>query len=138
MNDIPKVRLLEVPEKRRIAVDQPVPVHITFSERDLLLEHGFLDAETEKKLADGRAIGDAVVCLLTLSDIDYILGDVAAVANHAGDEEVSDVMYELFDWLRLHEDLYADEQSSPESPNEIRIPAESMMMLQLLGQLETE
>lgn len=128
------VRLLDVPEKRQIDVEEAIPVHLTIRERDLILDYGLLDSEIRQKLKEGRVTGRSVACFLTLSDIDILLGDVAAAGRHARDEEVSELMEACFDWLRLYEDLYADEESSPTSMNEIRLSGEAFLMLQTLAE----
>lgn len=128
-----QVRLLDVPERRRIDADEPIPVHITLKERELILDEGFVDSEIEQKLREGRVTGSAVACFLTLSDIDVLLGDVAAAARHSRDEEISAALEACFDWLRLYEDLYADEHSSTTSINEIRMSGESFLILQTLA-----
>lgn len=73
-----------------------ISVAFTARERSLLLEHTFADPEYANRLDDtgGRWIGG-----FTASELDDILGDVAAAANHTPRAKLRGELDALYDRL---------------------------------------
>ncbi len=97
----------------RIGVDEKIPVSFTFKERDLILAETFIDMSMDQmfRLAEVKAGG--VVVPLTLSDIEDLMGHIAASANHTDDRQLERKLYVIWDRLDKYEDRYEDELSAP-------------------------
>jgi len=69
--------------RKRIAYDEQVDVVITEKDRSLILEETFVETSTVTLLNLAIARGSNLVVLMTMGDLDDLLGYVAAAANHA-------------------------------------------------------
>jgi hypothetical protein len=103
--------------KQRIQVgeDERVPVRLSKSQRDLILNHTFAGEELTEPLAGAPLVGTRVLVRYTLSDIDDLMGYVAAEANHCKDPKLRSKLEQLYDYLCTFEDKYEDELSAPRS-----------------------
>lgn len=97
---------------RLIQPGERVPVRLSTAQRDLLLDHVWVDDELEQRLRVAETDGASIVIRLTLDDLDDLLGHVAAEANHSRDARLGKRLYTLFD--RLHDvmDAYTDDPST--------------------------
>ncbi len=74
-----------------------LPLRLSTSERDLVVEKAFLDPRVELTLQRAIAVGSKLVVNLNLVDIDDLLGCVAAEANHCDDGKVRRVLDAICD-----------------------------------------
>jgi repressor LexA len=99
----------------RVRVIQPgerVPVRLNPAQRDLVLEHAFIDPEFEQRLRVAESDGASIIARLTLDDLDELLGAVAAEANHATDAKLQKRLDTICDRLRDVEETHTDDPSS--------------------------
>jgi len=97
---------------RVIQPDERVPVRLSPTQRDLILERAFIEPELERRLRVAESEGASIVARLTLDDLDELLGAVAAEANHAGDARLRKRLVAVCDRLRDVEEAHADDPSS--------------------------
>jgi hypothetical protein len=69
--------------RRKITPQDTIPVHFSARERDLLSDGALLDPDLEAAVTAAPEVDDEFVAQYTLSDLDLLLGEIAAVANHA-------------------------------------------------------
>ena len=99
----------------RVRVIQPgerVPVRLSPLQRDLILEHAFIDPELEQRLRVAEAEGGSIIARLTLDDIDELLGAVAAEANHSKDARLEKRLDTIYERLRDVEGAHTDDPSA--------------------------
>jgi len=99
----------------RIQVIQPgerIPVRLSPGQRDLILEHTFIDRELQRQLRVAETNGASIIVRLTLDDLDDLLGHVAAEANHSNDARLGKRLERLCDRLRDVEEAYTDDPST--------------------------
>ena len=105
---------------RVIEPGERVPVRLTPSQRDLIIEHAFIDPELAKRLHVAEVEGASIIVLLDLDDLEELLGAVAAEANHAKDERLRrrlDVIWErLNDVAQSHTDDPSTARPAPIFP----------------------
>ncbi len=89
-----------------------IPVRLSPRQRDLILDHTFIDRELEERLRAGEIEGASIVVRLTLDDFDDLLGHVAAQANHSKDATLAKRLGTLYDRLRDAEEAYTDDPST--------------------------
>ena len=91
---------------------EEIPVRLTTRQRDLMLEHTFIEPELEKRLRIAVTEGASIVVGLTLDDLDDLLGHVAAEANHSKDASFRRHLDTLYNRLRDVEEGYTDDPST--------------------------
>ena len=99
----------------RLQVIQPgdrIAVRLSPEQRDLILDHAFIDRELQQQLRVAEADGASIVVRLTLDDLDDLLGHVAAEANHSEDARLGKRLERLWDRLRDVEGAYTDDPST--------------------------
>ncbi len=99
----------------RVRVIQPgerVRVRLSPVQRDLILEHAFIDPELEQRLRVAEAEGPSIIARLTLDDIDELLGSVAAEANHSKDARLRKRLDTIYERLRDVEEAHTDDPST--------------------------
>ena len=99
----------------RLQVIQPgerIAVRLSPEQRDLILDHTFIDRELQQQLSVAEADGASIVVRLTLDDLDDLLGHVAAEANHSEDARLGKRLERLWDRLRDVEEAYTDDPST--------------------------
>lgn len=89
-----------------------VPAKLTPAQRDLILEHAFIDPELQKQLRVAEVDGTSVIARLTLDDVEELLGAVAAVANHATEAALEKRFDTIYARLRDVEETYTDDPSA--------------------------
>lgn len=94
--------------RTRIEPGDRVPLRLSLEDRDLILEHAFLDDETVQPLRAASVEGAAIVVRYTLEDLDEISGAVAAEANHAKSKKLGTqldaVWRKITDTLQSYDD----------------------------------
>ena len=97
---------------RVIQPGERVPVRLSPVQRDLILEHAFIDPELEQRLRVAEAEGASIIARLTLDDIDELLGSVAAEANHSKDARLRKRLDTIYERLRDVEEAHTDDPST--------------------------
>jgi repressor LexA len=95
-----------------IQPDERVPVRLSPGQRDLILEHTFLDPDVEQRLRVAEAEGASIIARLTLDDIEELLGSVAAEANHSKDARLRKRLDMIYQRLRDVDEAYTDDPSA--------------------------
>lgn len=95
-------------QRKRIGLDEKVPVRITERQRDLILEHTFIGDELIRPLRLAEVKGKYIEVWLSLSDIDELQGWIAAHANHTGDRRLQRDLDRTYARIRKVEDSYMD------------------------------
>ena len=98
---------------RVIQPGERVPVRLSPGQRELILEHTFIDAELQQRLRVAEADGASIVARLTLDDLDDLLGHVAAEANHSKDARLRKRLDTIYERLRDVEEAHTDDSSTP-------------------------
>ncbi len=102
-------------KRTKIGVDEKVAVELTLEQRDLILNHTLADPDLTAALGLIAVTGKRIVVGYTLSDIEELMGFVAAEANHTKDRKLERKLDELWGYLRTFEDQYEDELSAPQT-----------------------
>ncbi len=97
----------------RIGVDEKIPVPFSFEERDLILAETFIDRSMERAFRLAEVKGARVIVPLSLSDIEDLMGHIAATANHTDDRKLERKLDAVWERLDKYEDRYEDELSAP-------------------------
>lgn len=94
-------------KRRKIAADERVEVRMSLRDRELLLEHTFVDPEYAQRL---RAVPgkSGLVAGYTLDDLEDILGHIAAEANHTEDRKLQEELDALYERLAAVQESYDD------------------------------
>lgn len=96
--------------EKKIEPDQPIEVLFTPRERDLILEHTFVDGELTDRLRLVEVKGRKLVAKYTLEDLDTLLGYIAAEANHTPNKKLQKELDALFARLQHEIQSYDDGQ----------------------------
>jgi repressor LexA len=104
-----KVSAMQV---RVIQPGERVAVQLSPVQRDLILEHAFIDPELAQRLRVAEAEGASIIARLTLDDIDELLGAVAAEANHAKDARLAKGLNTIYERLRDVEEAHTNDPSA--------------------------
>ena len=92
--------------QRRIKRGEKVGLELTPAERKLLLTGLVFLYERVEEAIKSTPPGDEV--MLTVSDLEFLVGHVAGEANHAKSERVEEILGGLFDKIEHLLDLYGD------------------------------
>ena len=93
--------------RKRIKRGQKVGLELTQTEHKLLLTGLVFLHERVEKAIKSTPPGDEV--MLTLSDLEDLVGHVAGEANHAKSERIEEILSGLFDKIEELLNLYAEE-----------------------------
>ena len=78
--------------------DDLVDVALDLTERDLILEHTFVDSDLERRLEPAEVgSGGRVIVRLTPDDLGRLLEFIAAEANHTTDEKLERRLEAIYD-----------------------------------------
>ncbi len=99
--------------RTKVGVDEKIPIALTVEQRDLILNHTFAGPNLTGPLEVAPLADTKIVVGYTLSDIDELMGFVAAEANHTADRKLRRKLDDLYDHLQTFEDQYEDELSAP-------------------------
>jgi hypothetical protein len=102
-------------QRIKVGEDERVPVKLSASQRDLILNHTFVGADVTEPLVAAPLVGTKILVRYTLSDIEDLMGYVAAEANHSEDPKLRRKLEQLYDYLHTFDDRYEDELSAPRS-----------------------
>ena len=83
---------------REIGPNDRVSIHLTAQDRELLVEHTFVDPQYVEHLR-ADSTGRGFVGDYTLDDLEDLIGYVAAEANHAKQKSLARRLNSLFDRL---------------------------------------
>lgn len=85
---------------KRIRRDEPLPVTLTVSDRQLLLEHVLLFEPLESLVRDAIAVSSKIVTVpLTPDELEELLECVASAANHPKTRDLERRFEDLYDRL---------------------------------------
>ena len=98
-------------QKKIIKPGEQIKIKLAEFERDLIIDDTFVEQEYIDLLKNAIPQSGYITVSLTLDDLDFILGHVAASANHAEDRDLESLLDELYDRLTEIESKYdlADE-----------------------------
>jgi repressor LexA len=97
---------------RVIQPGERVAVRLSPVQRDLILEHTFIDPELQQRLRVAETEGASIVARLTLDDLDDLLGHVAAEANHSKNARLRKRLDTIYERLRDVEEAHTDDPST--------------------------
>ena len=86
--------------RKKIKNGEQVPVKLSLRERDLVIDHAFLDPELADSIKIAQIRSGKITAKYSLDDIDLLLGCIAAESNHTKNKKLKKELDELFD--RLH------------------------------------
>ncbi len=93
--------------KKRIKKGEKVGLELTKTERKLLLTGLVFLYEDVEEAIKSTPPGDEV--MLTLSDLEFLVGHVAGEANHAKTERIEEILSGIFDKIEELLASYAEE-----------------------------
>jgi hypothetical protein len=98
------------PQKQRIPIkaDATVPLELKQRERDLIIAHTFADESITNRLRVIPQSGQRPVFHFTLDELDELVGDVAAEANHAENKVLQEQLDQLCDRIEAVLSRYTD------------------------------
>ena len=98
------------PQRQRIPIkaDATVPLELNQRERDLIISHTFADESITNRLRVIPQSGQRPVFHFTLDELDELLGDVAAEANHAKNKVLQEQLDQLCDRIEAVLSRYTD------------------------------
>jgi hypothetical protein len=76
--------------------EQPKPITFTFEDRDLILGLYSVEPEIEGTLRLAAVKGKGIVVRFNAGDLEQLLGEIAAVANHETDRKLKKRLDSLF------------------------------------------
>lgn len=99
-----------LPQRQRIPVnpDGAVPLELNRRERDLIISHTFADESLTKRLRVAPQPGQPPVFHFTLDELDELVSDVAAEANHAKNKVLQDQLDQLYERIEAVLSKYTD------------------------------
>jgi hypothetical protein len=86
--------------QKKIKFGEKVPVRLSLRERDLIIDHAFLDPELADSIKIAQIRSGNITAKYSLDDIDLLLGCIAAESNHTKNKKLQKELDDLFD--RLH------------------------------------
>lgn len=107
--------------RKHIKPGTRVPFRLSLREREVILQHAFLEPDIEARLRAAATAGAQVAVDLTLDDIDDLSGCVAAEANHTEDRTVRRALDRVFGRLTRLLDRFTDEEAAPGPKPLVRI-----------------
>ena len=99
-----------IPRRQRIPVkeDETVPLELNERERDLIVSHTFAADSLIDRLRAEAEPGQRPVFHFTLDELDELVGDVAAEANHAKNKALQEQLDQLCDRIEAVLSKYID------------------------------
>ena len=99
-----------IPRRQRIPVkrDATVSLELNQRERDLIISHTFADESIANRLRVVPQSGQRPVFHFTLDELDELIGDVAAEANHAKNKVLQEQLDQLCDRIEAVLSRYTD------------------------------
>jgi len=103
----------DMSQRIKLGQNDKIPVALTLGQRDLILNQTFAGPDLTESLRRAPMEGDKIVVRYTLSEIDELMGYVAAEANHSQNRQLVRELDRLHDYLSTFEERYEDELSAP-------------------------
>ncbi len=99
-----------IPQRQRIPVkpDETVPLELNQRDRDLIISHTFADGSLTDRLRAVTKPGQRPVFHFTLDELDELVDDVAAEANHAKNKILQEQLDQLCDRIESVLSKYTD------------------------------
>lgn len=98
--------------RKKIPYGESVPVRLTLRERALITEHLFCsDPAILDRLKLALVEGASIIVRLSLSDLNLLLSDIAAEANHTNNRKLCRELDTLYD--RIEKVMESYEESEP-------------------------
>ena len=91
-----------------VKADETVPVELNERERDLIISHTFADESLTHRLRVVPQPGQRPVFHFTLDELDELVGDVAAEANHAKNKVLQEQLDQLYERIEAVLSKYTD------------------------------
>lgn len=87
--------------------DDKIKIELSMNDKKILEDHIyiFLDNEIINKLNHAEVAGSNLVVTLTVEELDYLLGFIAAEANHSKDKNIEAALDDLYDGLEKYIDV---------------------------------
>jgi len=87
--------------------DDKIKIELSNHDKKVLEDHIyiFLDNEIINKLNHAEIIGSNLLVTLTVEELDYLLGFIAAEANHSKDKDIEADLDDLYDSLEKYIDV---------------------------------
>lgn len=95
----------------RVGVDERIPVALSFADRQLIMDYAFGEPDLVDRLRLSEIRDGELRVGFTLSELDELLGYIAAEANHTKDATLEESLDALFGKLKGYDDRYEDELS---------------------------
>jgi hypothetical protein len=92
--------------KKKIKRNEQINIKLAEFERDLIIDETFVEQEHVDLLKNVIPKSGYITVSLTLDDLDFILGHIAASANHAEDRDLESLLDDLYDRLTEIESKY--------------------------------
>ena len=102
-----------MPQRIKLGQNDKVPVALTPGQRDLILNQTFASPDLTAFLRSVPVEDGKVVVHYTLSEIEELMGFVAAEANHSQNRGLVRELDRLYDYLGTFEEKYEDDLSAP-------------------------
>lgn len=90
----------------RVGVNEKVPLLLSEAQIALIIEHTIAEDALIKVLRASEVVGTKRRAMLTLHDLEYLDGDVAAIANHCEDKKLQKKLDSIFQTIQTVEDKY--------------------------------
>lgn len=99
-----------IPQRQRIPIkaNATVPLELNQRERDLIISHAFADESLTNRLQEVPQPGQRPVFHFTLDELDELVGDVAAEANHAKNKVLQEQLDQLCERIEAVLSKYTD------------------------------
>jgi hypothetical protein len=99
-----------IPQRQRTPVkaNETIPLELNHRECDLIISHTFADESITNRLRVVPQPGQRPVFHFTLDELDELLGDVAAEANHAKNKILQEQLDQLCDHIEAVLSRYSD------------------------------
>jgi len=99
-----------VPQRQHIPIkaDETVPLELNQRERDLIISHTFAHESLTGRLRAVPPSGQRSVFHFTLDELDELVGDVAAEANHAKNKVLQEQLDQLCERIEAVLSKYTD------------------------------
>jgi len=103
-------QVLDAPPAKgeRIAPAQTVPIFLSARDRELIIKHTFVGPEIIEPLERAPLDAGVLAVGITLGELDDLLGNIAATANHCGSQNLQRELDDLYGRLHRVEESHDD------------------------------
>lgn len=96
--------------RKKIEPNEAVEVAFSARDRDLILEHTLAGSDVTDRLRIAEVHGSKLMARFTLDELDYLIGFIAAEANHTPDRKLRNALDRLHERLAKIVETYDDGQ----------------------------